>query len=204
MTTQNRIRTVLALAAAAVAVVAASAGAATMSASATAPAIDSTDIANYGTVTGTDKWWSEAKTSGRPKGQTFTTGDTDVLHSLFSIATDNVGNAEAIKSAGEVTVDVEKEDVPLTFALHPGYPNPFNPVAMLPFDIARTASVEIRVYDVLGRLVRKAALGELPPGRYQQQLNLAGSASGVYVYEIRVTEQSRLVFRKARKIILIK
>jgi hypothetical protein len=131
-------------------------------------------------------------------------GDTDVLHSLFSIATDNVGNAEAIKSAGEVTVDVEKEDVPLTFALHPGYPNPFNPVAMLPFDIARTASVEIRVYDVLGRLVRKAALGELPPGRYQQQLNLAGSASGVYVYEVRVTEQSRLVFRKARKIILIK
>jgi hypothetical protein len=131
-------------------------------------------------------------------------GNPERIHSFFSVATDNVGNAEAMKSTGDLTVDVESEDLPLTFALHPGYPNPFNPVAMLPFDIAQTGQVEIRVYDVIGRLVRKAILGELPPGRYQQELNMTRSASGVYLYEIRVTSGSKLLFRKARKIVLIK
>ena len=48
-------------------------GAATMSASLTAPTVDGEDIANYGGVTGTDKWWNDAAASGYPKGQTFTT-----------------------------------------------------------------------------------------------------------------------------------
>jgi hypothetical protein len=48
--------------------------AATTSASPDAPAIGSYDIANYSASTGTDKWWHESSTAGRPKGQTFTTG----------------------------------------------------------------------------------------------------------------------------------
>jgi hypothetical protein len=131
-------------------------------------------------------------------------GDQNRLHSFFSVATDNVGNVEGMKSNAELTVDVESEDLPRTFALHPGYPNPFNPAAMLPFDIADTGHVEIRVFDVIGRLIRKSVLGELPAGRYQQELNLAGSASGVYIYEIRVTRGSKLLFHKARKIVLVK
>ncbi|NNE45319.1 MAG: choice-of-anchor D domain-containing protein [Rhodothermales bacterium] len=131
-------------------------------------------------------------------------GSPERLHSFFSVAADNAGNVEGMKTAGDLTVDVESEDLPITFALHPGYPNPFNPAAMLPFDIAQTGRVEIRVFDVIGRLVRKSILGELPPGRYQQELNLARSASGVYLYEIRVTTGSKLLFRKTRKIVLVK
>ena len=74
----RRLYAVLPLAIAATALLATSAHAASMWASLTAPVVDGEDIANYGTVTGTDKWWNEAKTSGRPKGQTFTTGDTPV------------------------------------------------------------------------------------------------------------------------------
>ena len=47
----------------------------TMSASATAPAATGEDIANYGPVSGTDKFWAENNTgAGSCKGQTFTTG----------------------------------------------------------------------------------------------------------------------------------
>lgn len=53
--------------------------AATMSASPTAPNVSGADIANLSEPTGTDKWWADAATSGRPKGQTFTTGDIGVL-----------------------------------------------------------------------------------------------------------------------------
>ncbi len=61
-----------------VALMSVSASAASMSASLTAPTVDGEDIANYGSVTGTDKWWNDAAASGYPKGQTFTTGSDPV------------------------------------------------------------------------------------------------------------------------------
>jgi hypothetical protein len=56
-----------------------SASAATMSASSTAPVVNGLDIANYGTVTATDKWFVENSAAGAAKGQTFKTGATPVL-----------------------------------------------------------------------------------------------------------------------------
>jgi len=69
-----------------------SAHAAEMSASLTAPTIDGADIANYGTVIGTDKWWCDTEGSGRTKGQTFTTGSEDVLLNAltYQVGTDHI------------------------------------------------------------------------------------------------------------------
>lgn len=55
------------------------AGAATLSASPDSPAVIGDDIANYGEVTGTDKWFVENSTAGAAKGQTFRTGTGAVL-----------------------------------------------------------------------------------------------------------------------------
>jgi hypothetical protein len=51
---------------------ASSAGAATMSASSTAPAVNGEDIANYGDVSSTDKWFTGS--DGAARGQSITTG----------------------------------------------------------------------------------------------------------------------------------
>jgi len=101
MITQNRMKTVLILTIVTIAILgltAASASVATMSSSATAPAVDSIDIANYGTVTGTDKWWSEAKVSGYPKGQTFTTGGTEILLNALTYQVSSNQKAEPTKT----------------------------------------------------------------------------------------------------------
>ena len=98
MTTRNRIKTVLILAALAMLILANSAKAATMSASLTAPTVDGEDIANYGTVTGTDKWWCDAKTSGYPKGQTFTTGSTEVMLRAITYQVTSTQKAEPTKT----------------------------------------------------------------------------------------------------------
>ena len=45
----------------------------------TAPPIGADDIANYGAVSGTDKWFYENSSAGAAKGQTFTTGNAAVL-----------------------------------------------------------------------------------------------------------------------------
>ena len=62
---------------------AASANAALMTSSATPPTIDGDDIANYGTPTGSDKWWPGSATAfgnpGKTVGQTFTTGSAALI-----------------------------------------------------------------------------------------------------------------------------
>ena len=57
--------------------------AATFSSSATPPTVDGGDISNFGTQTGSDKWFFQAKNEVDPadwaKGQTFRTGASAVL-----------------------------------------------------------------------------------------------------------------------------
>ncbi|MHC4744907.1 MAG: hypothetical protein ACYS8Z_23580, partial [Planctomycetota bacterium] len=99
MMVENRIKTILAFAVVAVviALTTGSAGAATMSSSPDAPPIDGSDIANYGAITGTDKWWADAKVSGRPKGQTFTTGSTELRLNAITYQVTSTQKAEPTK-----------------------------------------------------------------------------------------------------------
>ncbi|MCU0784566.1 MAG: hypothetical protein MUF81_11100 [Verrucomicrobia bacterium] len=71
--------------------------AASMSARATAPAITGADIANYGAVTGNDKWFAEDSAAGAAKGQTFTTGTTPVLLKTVTYQVTSSQKAEPTK-----------------------------------------------------------------------------------------------------------
>ena len=50
--------------------------------------------------------------------------------------------------------------------LLPNYPNPFNPETWIPYQLAETADVSMKIYDVGGRLVRMLPLGFKPVGYY--------------------------------------
>lgn len=126
MITQYRMKTALTLTAVTMAILgltAASTRAAKMSSSASAPAVDSIDIANYGTVTGTDKWWNDAKTSGYPKGQTFTTGGTEVLLNALTYQISSNQKAEPTKTylirvgtvSGSTFTEIYRETATQTF-----------------------------------------------------------------------------------------
>jgi hypothetical protein len=77
-----------------------------------------------------------------------------------------------------------------TFALHPNYPNPFNPTTTITYSIPRANIVTIRIYDVAGRLVNTLYdsyqdVGEhriIWNGRNSEGINVS---SGMYVSEIR-------------------
>ena len=49
---------------------------------------------------------------------------------------------------------------PVGCVLHPCYPNPFNPVTTISFELRDAASVQLAIYDVTGRLVKKLITGE--------------------------------------------
>ena len=51
---------------------------------------------------------------------------------------------------GTVSVSEEGSTIPLNMKLHPVYPNPFNPVATIQFDIAENyqSNTMLNVYDI--------------------------------------------------------
>lgn len=75
--------------------------------------------------------------------------------------------------------------VPALNTLHDPYPNPFNPLTNISFDLASGGEVRVRIFDSRGQLVRSLVEGSWPAGRHRVQWdgrNGQGSraASGLY------------------------
>lgn len=60
---------------------------------------------------------------------------------------------------------INDEYLPKVISLRSPYPNPFNPVVTVEFDLDRRRNVLMMIYDVSGRLVRVLAEGVMEPGR---------------------------------------
>lgn len=90
-------------------------------------------------------------------------------------------------------------------ALHPAFPNPFNPTVTIRFDVpGGTKDVTIAIYDVTGRRIRTLMSGDNTPGFRSVKWfgeNEAGEqvASGVYFVSMRSGS-----FHQSRKLVLLK
>lgn len=101
-----------------------------------------------------------------------------------------VGNSITVFTVRSQTgVSEREETIPNEFALHPNYPNPFNPETTIQFDIPKSSQVRLTIFNHLGQRV-KALVNELKsPGSYQVNWNGRDDAgrkvsSGVYIYRI--------------------
>jgi hypothetical protein len=102
-------------------------------------------------------------------------------------------------------VDGEKlKNALKTFTLLQNYPNPFNPTTTISYEIPKTGSVEIKIFDINGQLVRKLINEQQTAGVYKinwDSKNDAGRtiASGVYICQVKYN--SSLL---AKKLLLLK
>lgn len=85
----------------------------------------------------------------------------------------------------EIEVEVEP---PRSFELRSGYPNPFNPSAIVPFIVPETARIRVEAYDILGRRIAVIADGVFEPGLHTARFDGSQLASGTYL--IRATMES--------------
>ena len=83
----------------------------------------------------------------------------------------------------------EGATLPSNFALHPVYPNPFNPCATISFDIPDVSRVELNIYDVKGSLVEILLKETMKPGKHHYNWEPQGLPSGVYFMKLTTANQ---------------
>lgn len=108
--------------------------------------------------------------------------DTDANARAFAKILDQVINSFLLLHYPGLT-PVENEDyIPQGFVLHQNFPNPFNPSTTIEFEIPTDSYVTLKVYDVLGNLIKTLAENEMSAGNYKYVFSAEGLSSGIYFY----------------------
>jgi len=138
----------------------------------------------------------ELDSTGTPLAQITTDIDNDPRDPDFpDIGADEYdGNALYIDDSDKIS------NAPLVFELRQNFPNPFNPVTTIRYQIAREGKVTLIIYNSIGQVVRELVNERQRPGRYEVRFDGAGLSSGMYFYRI----QTSTGFKEIRKMILLK
>ncbi len=104
-----------------------------------------------------------------------------------------------------VAVNDLGNSIPKVFALHQNYPNPFNPSTVVQFDLPRSATVTLSVYNILGQEVATLINKQSMDAGYKKfTFDASTVPSGVYLYRIYAEETGDNVFVSVKKMILVK
>lgn len=71
-------------------------------------------------------------------------------------------------------------ELPRSTSLSPNYPNPFNPSTVIRYQLHERSDMEIRIYDINGRLIDRLEKSSKLPGYYSLTWNAGNVASGIY------------------------
>ena len=88
-----------------------------------------------------------------------------------------------------VEVKVEAEYVDRDYNIGAAYPNPFNPVTVVPVNLAKEAAVTATLYDMTGRPLTELHNGALAAGSHALRIDGANLSTGIYFVRIGVNDQ---------------
>ena len=105
--------------------------------------------------------------------------------------------------APELSID-EPVVVPALFSLYQNFPNPFNPITTLYYDLPKNIFVTISIYNILGKQIKVLVNTNKEAGYKSVHWDAKDSmgkpvSAGVYLYQIQVGD-----FVQTRKMILLK
>ncbi len=98
--------------------------------------------------------------------------------------------------SGIVSVNIKAPD---KYTLLQAYPNPFNPVTNIEFNLKENGYVRLMVYNTLGQVVQTLVDDDLNAGKHKVTFNARNLASGIYIYKLNVNG-----FTDTKKIVLVK
>ncbi len=147
---------------------------------------------------GAQLWRSDGTASGtvqiailNPAGNSLAYSFTGVAGSVYFGATDGTHGIELwAMLGGTIGVDPQDQALPGSVSLAQNFPNPFNPRTVIAFDLPAAARVNLRVYDVAGRLLRTLiASTTYDEGHHEaawdgRDESGVMAAAGVYMYRL--------------------
>jgi hypothetical protein len=118
------------------------------------------------------------------------------LASIWQTAWINAGSPTLLSN--------DEQSIPNVYVLYENYPNPFNPVTTLRYDLPENGHVNITMYDMLGRQV-KTLINHTQDAGYRSVIWNATNdygkpvSAGIYLYQIQTGE-----FMQTKKMVLLK
>ena len=93
------------------------------------------------------------------------------------------------------------ENVPADFILYQNYPNPFNPETIISYQILKASHVNLKIYDMLGKVITTLVDEYKQPGKYNSAFLILNYTlpSGVYFYQLQIdglTSTKKMIFIK--------
>lgn len=82
--------------------------------------------------------------------------------------------------------------VPTEFAFRGNYPNPFNPVTHLRFDVPQQSRVDLVIYNVMGQEVARPVSDVFQAGRYEASFDAGDLPSGMYLVRMTAGDYSAM------------
>jgi hypothetical protein len=135
----------------------------------------------------------------------------DYYYKLQSVSLDGATGFHGPILVGLTSVEMEKYAVPHEYSLFQNYPNPFNPETTIEFGLPNPGFVEISIYDINGKLVKKLISEQRAAGNHVVKWNAndnngADLASGIYYYQMKVSDRTNkgAGFKQTNKMILMK
>lgn len=107
----------------------------------------------------------------------------DVQSNLSSLGKRDSGQDGLLQLADESSAIPEK------FALKQNFPNPFNPITIIQFDLPQPEAVVLKIYDLLGQEIRTIVDRDMPAGSHQVRWDGKNNSNydvptGTYIYRI--------------------
>jgi len=88
---------------------------------------------------------------------------------------------------GSATNNGDPLEIPKQFSLSQNYPNPFSKITAIEYELPEAGDVTLKIYNLLGVSISEIVNVHQPAGRYTVKYDGSDLASGIYVYEIKIT-----------------
>ena len=87
----------------------------------------------------------------------------------------------------------------MSYNLYNNYPNPFNPVTKIKFDLPKQSFTKLTVYNIQGKEISVFINNELNPGSYEVEFDASNLPSSLYFYRLETK-----LYTDVKKMILVK
>jgi len=116
-----------------------------------------------------------------------------------------LGDLWVFNNIGAIGIKNLSNKIPESFSLSQNYPNQFKIKFDIPVGNAYMRSVQLTIYDVLGKEIATLINQQLRPGSYEVEWSAANFPSGIYFYKLVVNDNtSSGGFNVTKKMLLVK